>query len=227
MVSLYTCRQMSSVFAYQQWRPLNTSPNAGGGGSCVASAYEYSCAHHVTWRPNKLWRSTSIFNLYGVIPLHMCLVATLLICNVLLYLLLLYSFYFGVWAPAFYSVRYVLLISPPLFVPFLVLFVLSLVLWNLCSTCLLYEYSTSDWCPTWSSWGTGPGSGSGIKWKAGSGSGTASKWKCGSLRGSFWSIAGSSGKKWVIGSGCGSAPQWKVGAGSGSASEWKAGFGST
>jgi hypothetical protein len=37
----------------------------------------------------------------------MCLVATLLICNVLLYLLLLYSFYFGVWAPAFYSVRYV------------------------------------------------------------------------------------------------------------------------
>ncbi len=40
----------------------------------------------------------------------MCLVATLLICNVLLYLLLLYSFYFGVWAPAFYSVRYVLFI---------------------------------------------------------------------------------------------------------------------
>jgi hypothetical protein len=47
----------------------------------------------------------------------MCLVATLLICNVLLYLLLLYSFYFGVWAPAFYSVRYMLLISSPLVVP--------------------------------------------------------------------------------------------------------------
>jgi hypothetical protein len=27
------------------------------------SANEYSCAHHVTWSPNKLWRSTSKFNL--------------------------------------------------------------------------------------------------------------------------------------------------------------------
>jgi hypothetical protein len=27
------------------------------------SANEYSCAHHVTWSPNKLWRSNSIFNL--------------------------------------------------------------------------------------------------------------------------------------------------------------------
>ncbi len=38
-----------------------TSPNVGG---CV-SANEYSCAHHVTWSPNKLWRSTSIFNLWN------------------------------------------------------------------------------------------------------------------------------------------------------------------
>jgi hypothetical protein len=30
---------------------------------CGVSANEYSCAHHVTWSPNKLWRSTSIFNL--------------------------------------------------------------------------------------------------------------------------------------------------------------------
>jgi hypothetical protein len=36
----------------------------GGGGSCRVSANDYSCAHHVTWSPNKLWRSTSIFNLW-------------------------------------------------------------------------------------------------------------------------------------------------------------------
>ncbi len=41
------------------------SPNAGWEGrSCGVSANEYSCAHHVTWSPNKLWRSTSIFYLY-------------------------------------------------------------------------------------------------------------------------------------------------------------------
>jgi hypothetical protein len=33
------------------------------GGSCGVSANEYSCARHVTWSPNELWRSTSIFNL--------------------------------------------------------------------------------------------------------------------------------------------------------------------
>jgi hypothetical protein len=37
----------------------------GEGGSCGVSANEYSCAHHVTWSPNKPWRSTSIFNLYA------------------------------------------------------------------------------------------------------------------------------------------------------------------
>ncbi len=41
----------------------NTSPYAVGGGSCEVSANEYSCAHNVTWSRNKLWRSTSIFNL--------------------------------------------------------------------------------------------------------------------------------------------------------------------
>jgi hypothetical protein len=35
----------------------------GEGVSCGVLANEYSCAHHVTWSPNKLWRSTSIFNL--------------------------------------------------------------------------------------------------------------------------------------------------------------------
>ncbi len=30
----------------------------------LSSANEYSCAHHVTWGPNKLWRYTSIFNLW-------------------------------------------------------------------------------------------------------------------------------------------------------------------
>jgi hypothetical protein len=39
--------------------------NAGGGGSCGFSANEYSCVHHVTWNPNKLWRSSFIFNLYS------------------------------------------------------------------------------------------------------------------------------------------------------------------
>jgi hypothetical protein len=43
--------------------PSYTSSNAGGGG-CGVSANEYSCAHHVTWSPNKLRRSTSIFNLW-------------------------------------------------------------------------------------------------------------------------------------------------------------------
>ncbi len=36
----------------------------GEGGSCGVSANEYSFAHHVTWSTNKLWRSTSIFNLW-------------------------------------------------------------------------------------------------------------------------------------------------------------------
>jgi hypothetical protein len=35
----------------------------GEGGSFGVSANEHSCAHHVTWSPNKLWRSVSIFNL--------------------------------------------------------------------------------------------------------------------------------------------------------------------
>jgi hypothetical protein len=38
--------------------------SGGMGGGCGVSANEYSCAHHVTWSPNKLWRSTSIFNLW-------------------------------------------------------------------------------------------------------------------------------------------------------------------
>jgi hypothetical protein len=35
----------------------------GEGVSCGFLANEYSCAHHVTWSPNKLWRSNSIFYL--------------------------------------------------------------------------------------------------------------------------------------------------------------------
>jgi hypothetical protein len=30
--------------------------NCGGMGGSGVSANEYSCAHHVTWSPNKLWR---------------------------------------------------------------------------------------------------------------------------------------------------------------------------
>ncbi len=40
------------------------SPNAGGEVvGCWVSANENSYAHHVTWSPNKLWISNSIFNL--------------------------------------------------------------------------------------------------------------------------------------------------------------------
>jgi hypothetical protein len=35
----------------------------GREGVARSQPIEYSCAHHVTWSPNKLWRSTSIFNL--------------------------------------------------------------------------------------------------------------------------------------------------------------------
>ncbi len=30
----------------------------------MVSANEYSCAHHLTWSPNKPWRSNSIFNIW-------------------------------------------------------------------------------------------------------------------------------------------------------------------
>ncbi len=33
----------------------------GGRGGCGVSSNENSCAHHVTWSPNKLWRSNSIW----------------------------------------------------------------------------------------------------------------------------------------------------------------------
>jgi hypothetical protein len=34
-----------------------------GGIGVLPGLNEYSCGHHVTWSPNKLWRSTSLFNL--------------------------------------------------------------------------------------------------------------------------------------------------------------------
>jgi hypothetical protein len=37
----------------------------GGEGGCVASANEYSCARHVTWSPNKLFRDLSPFLTLG------------------------------------------------------------------------------------------------------------------------------------------------------------------
>ncbi len=54
--------QIDVVYLCWPIAPSYTSPSAGGGGFRV-SANEYSCAHHVTWSPNKLLRSTSIFNL--------------------------------------------------------------------------------------------------------------------------------------------------------------------
>ncbi len=47
-------KEMSSIFA--------PSYERGGGGGCGVSANVNSCAHHVKWSPNKLWRSISIFN---------------------------------------------------------------------------------------------------------------------------------------------------------------------
>jgi hypothetical protein len=38
-----------------------------GGRGCGASANENNCAHHVTWCPNKLWRSNSVFNLWSLL----------------------------------------------------------------------------------------------------------------------------------------------------------------
>ncbi len=42
----------------------NCESKCGGMWGCQVSACEQSCAHHVTWSPNKLWRSNSIFNLW-------------------------------------------------------------------------------------------------------------------------------------------------------------------
>jgi hypothetical protein len=39
----------------------------------VVSANEYSCAHHVTWSPNKLWRSIPPYLTYG----YKCLISGL------------------------------------------------------------------------------------------------------------------------------------------------------
>ncbi len=47
-----------------------TGPNAGDTGGCWVSANEYSCAHHVTLSPHKLWRATSIFNLWVQASVH-------------------------------------------------------------------------------------------------------------------------------------------------------------
>ncbi len=55
---------MSPILADQQ-RPSYMSPKCGGRGCCGVSANENSCAHHVTRSPIKLWRSNSIFNLWG------------------------------------------------------------------------------------------------------------------------------------------------------------------
>ncbi len=59
------CR-LSLLIAPIAPRRLNSAPHirVQMRGSCGVSAKEYSCAHHVTWSPNKLWRSTSIFNLW-------------------------------------------------------------------------------------------------------------------------------------------------------------------
>jgi len=61
-----TGRGLQRVVVYLCWpiAPSDTRPNAGELGGCGVSANEYSCAHHVTWSPNKLWRFACIFNLW-------------------------------------------------------------------------------------------------------------------------------------------------------------------
>jgi hypothetical protein len=51
---------MSSVFADQYLPRIRVQMRSDWGGG--VSANEYSCAHHVTWGPNILQRSASIFN---------------------------------------------------------------------------------------------------------------------------------------------------------------------
>ncbi len=55
--------QRDVVYLCRPIAPLVYESQCGGMGGCGVSANEYSCAHHVTWSPNKLWGSTSIFNL--------------------------------------------------------------------------------------------------------------------------------------------------------------------
>jgi hypothetical protein len=55
------------------------SPNAGRGGGCRVSANRNSCAYHVTWSPNKLRRSNSIFNLCS----HLIQIPDVLVLDVL------------------------------------------------------------------------------------------------------------------------------------------------
>jgi hypothetical protein len=56
-------KEISSISADQK-RSRIWVPMRGDWGGCGISSNEYSCAHHLTWSPNKLWRSTSIFNLW-------------------------------------------------------------------------------------------------------------------------------------------------------------------
>jgi hypothetical protein len=65
-------KEMSSVFADQE-PPRIRVQMRGDWGSCGVSDNKYSCVHHVTWSPNKLLRSTSLFNLcpQGTLTVHM------------------------------------------------------------------------------------------------------------------------------------------------------------
>ncbi len=56
-------RGLQGDVVYLSWpiTPLLFQPKCGGRWSCGFSANENSCGHHVTWSPNKLWRSNSIF----------------------------------------------------------------------------------------------------------------------------------------------------------------------
>ncbi len=60
--SLAPTRGLQGDVVYLSW-PIAPLVYERGGG-CGVSASENSCAHHVTWSPNKLWGSNYIFNLW-------------------------------------------------------------------------------------------------------------------------------------------------------------------
>ncbi len=67
----------------------------GEGGVAGVSANEYSCAYHMTWSPNKLWRSNSIFNLCGSQSISIVTMTTLYVRVVIFYFLNVFFHYLG------------------------------------------------------------------------------------------------------------------------------------
>ncbi len=77
-VSLKTIRGLQRDVVYLCWpkAPSYTSPNSGGLGGLRGLSQWVQLWHHLTWSPDKLWRSTSLFNLWkpysGISPKKYC-----------------------------------------------------------------------------------------------------------------------------------------------------------